>query len=156
MQKITKKNLIWQSVNEDKPHFLVLIPPQNIRPDADAFYFLRLSQDLNQIQIEMRFKNSAKLPWLSSDYRAVSTSLNHLAEAIALPAGQYPQARSQKNIEEVEKFHAIVLRLYVRILKEISLEKSVKDEDEKETVIIPVVCTEIESLLDALDDLDHL
>jgi hypothetical protein len=156
MQKTTEENLIWQSVNEDKPHFLVLIPSENIRPDADSFYFLRISQDIDQIQIEMRFKNSAKLPWLSLNYRAVSSSLNHLAEAIAIPAGQYPQARSQKNTEEVEKFHVIVFRLYARILKELSLEQPVEVKDKKEPVITPIVSTEIESLLDALDDLDHL
>jgi hypothetical protein len=155
-RKIAKKTLIWQSVDENKPHFLVLIPSENIRPDANSYYFLRISQDINQIQIEMRFKNSAKLPWLSLDYRAVSSSLNHLAEAIALPAGQYPQARSQKNTAEIEKFHVIVLRLYARILKEMSLEKPVEAEDQKELIITSVECTEIENLLDALDDLDHL
>jgi hypothetical protein len=155
-RKIAKNTLIWQSVDEDKPHFLVLIPSKNIRPDANSFYFLRISQDIDRIQIEMRFKNSAKLPWLSLDYRAVSSSLNHLAEAIALPAGQYPQARSQKNTEEIEKFHVIVFRLYARILKEISLEKPVEAEEGNEPIITPVVFTEIENLLDAFDDLDRL
>jgi hypothetical protein len=155
-RKIAENTLIWQSVDEAKPHFLVLIPSENIRPDANSFYFLRISQDINQIQIEMRFKNSAKLPWLSSDYLAVSSYLNHLAEAIALPAGQYPQARSQKNTEEIEKFYVIVLRLYARISKEMSLEKPVEAEEEKEPIITPVLCTEIENLLDAFDDIDHL
>jgi hypothetical protein len=155
-RKIAKNTLIWQSVDEDKPHFLVLIPSKNIRPDANSFYFLRISQDIDRIQIEMRFKNSAKLPWLSLDYRAVSSSLNHLAEAIALPAGQYPLARSQKNTEEIEKFYVIVFRLYARILKEIRLEKPVEAQEGNEPIITPVVFTEIENLLDAFDDLDRL
>lgn len=149
-RKIADKNLIWQS----QDHLLIVIPSENINQEADSFYFLRVTKDINQIQVEMRFKNSSRLPWLSSDYHAISKSFNHLAEAIAIPAAQYRQARSQRNSKEVEKFHTMVLRLYDRILKEIELKKFV-DEQVKEPAFSTVVCTnEIEGLLNALDEID--
>jgi hypothetical protein len=152
MKRVIARNLIWQSA--DQSHLLIHIPSENVMQGADSFYFLRLSKDVAQIQIEMRFKNSKKLPWLSAEYCSIPASLNPLAEAIVCPAVQYRQARTQKNKSEIEKFHVIAIRLHDRILKEMTLTKKENSAEQAGCVLTAVCTDDLKYLLDALDDLD--
>lgn len=140
-------SLIWQSTS--KNHFLIYLPDWQ----GNSFYFLRVSQDPSQVQIEFRFRDSDRVPWLSADYLAISDALNPLAEAIAEPAELYQKARSRKDKQATDKFHSIVFRLYQRILLEVELLKPEPEISVSEDYSVSTDFSEIENFLNALEEI---